>query len=457
MNRLWVRLSLSFSLVILVSFVFIAVTSTLLNQAPFLRSFVVSRLRHPNGLIDQLGNYYQRNNSWDGVENILVRQDVLLPGGPGNQLKLVLTDAGGNVIYGPEMETTPVIPAVQLIDEGIPVSVNDRVRAYLLVQNFVPPEPPDDLEGLLTQQITNIFFQTVGVIAIIGIVAGIIASRGLTRPLSQLAQAAREFGPKSLSKRVAIKGSTEVKAVANAFIDMADALEKAELRRRNLTADVAHELRTPLSVLRANLQALTDGVYPLTQDEIERLLEQTELLSHLVNDLHELAQADSKQLYIDQQALDLSDLLTRVTQKFQPVAELQSVRLVLQVPSDDVKLTADSRRIQQVLNNLLQNALVHTPAGGIITLSLARDGDCARLAITDTGSGIPAEHLPHIFERFYRADRSRSRATGGTGLGLAIAHAIVEAHSGTLVAHSEGAGKGATFIISLPISSTQPE
>ncbi len=239
---------------------------------------------------------------------------------------------------------------------------------------------------------------------------------------------------------------------------MAAALEQAETLRRNLVADVAHELRTPLSVLQGNLRAILDDVYPLNKTEVARLYDQTRLLSRLVNDLHELAQAEARQLLLNPQPTDLADLVHSTVTTFAPVAETRGVTLEAQVPPDLPSVLADSARLAQVLHNLLANALYHTSAGGTIWLRAGCDaagtGQPAHLwlAVQDSGEGIPPEHLPHVFERFYRADPARSRTTGGAGLGLAIVRAIVEAHGGQISAASDGMpGHGSTFTVRLPL------
>jgi signal transduction histidine kinase len=253
--------------------------------------------------------------------------------------------------------------------------------------------------------------------------------------------------------RAAVRGSTELREVAYAFNEMAHDLEQAETLRRNLVADVAHELRTPLSVLRANLQALVDGIYPLERSEIDKLLDQTELLNRLVDELRELSLAEARQLPLQQTAFDLNELMSLIVETFQPTVQKRGLSLDLRLPSEIIRFTGDRGRIQQVLNNLIQNAITHTPPGGKVHLTLSQDQGHIHLMVQDTGEGIPARHLPHVFDRFYRVDYSRSRETGGTGLGLAIAKAIIELHDGEIQVMSDGLlGSGSTFTISLPRS-----
>jgi signal transduction histidine kinase len=220
-----------------------------------------------------------------------------------------------------------------------------------------------------------------------------------------------------------------------------------------MTADIAHELRTPLSVERAHLEALQDGIYPLTPENLGPILEQNGLLTRLVEDLRTLALADAGQLPMQRVPTDLPALLGRVVSRFEPQAITREIALELS-PGPDARvpfprLALDPARIEQLLGNLLANALRHTPVGGKIRLDISSSPAAVQVTVRDTGPGIPEDALPHIFERFYRADRARSRAEGGSGLGLAIARQIAQAHGGSLTAANHPQG-GAIFTLSLP-------
>lgn len=282
----------------------------------------------------------------------------------------------------------------------------------------------------------------------IGILSGIWASRLLSKPIALLAEAATSIGSGDLARRVEVEENIqELVDLARAFNTMAANLQRAEDQRKNLMIDVSHELRTPLTILKGNLRAALDHVYDLNEAEIASLYEQTSHLIRLINDLHELALAESNRLPLNLQPTNLSDLLSEVALAFEPLAEEKQVRLVCQASDSLPPLWVDSSRIRQVLHNLIANALRHTPAQGCVTLrGTATDRDI-RLAVEDTGVGIPPDHLPHVFDRFYRGDRSRSRETGGSGLGLAIVKAIVEAHQGCVTVHSEGLNRGTTFTL----------
>ena len=239
--------------------------------------------------------------------------------------------------------------------------------------------------------------------------------------------------------------------LARAFNPRAGALEQAGTLRRHMVADVAHELRTPRSVLQGNLRAILDDVYPLAKPEIARLYNQTRLLNRLVDDLRELAQAEAGQLQLNKQPTDLPRLVENTLATFQPVAGAAEVALKAGIPAPVPPVNADPARIAQVLHNLLANALRHTPAGGTVLVTTGTEETRVWLRVSDTGAGIATHDLPHVFDRFYRADRARSRATGGAGLGLAIVRAIVEAHGGEVTAAVRPPPEhGSLFTVYLP-------
>lgn len=286
--------------------------------------------------------------------------------------------------------------------------------------------------------------------AAIGLLAGIMLSRGLVSPLRALEEAAHAISSGKLSHRVPIAGSQELRSLAQAFNQMAQELEHAEILRQNLLADVAHELRHPIHIVQGNLQAILDGVYPLEMSEIANLVDETHHLTALVNDLYELAQAEAHQLPLDKQQLDLVDLITKSVEAFQPIATGQEIQLLTNLPKTPLIIHVDADRLRQVLQNLLHNALQHTPANGQISVSLQKTSTGVEICVQDSGSGIAPEHLPHIFDRFYRADQARARHSGSAGLGLPIARAIIEAHGGTINAFSSDKDHGSTFSIHLP-------
>jgi signal transduction histidine kinase len=259
------------------------------------------------------------------------------------------------------------------------------------------------------------------------------------------------LGHGDLSQRVRLQGGGEVTALAQAFNSMAADLEYAEQLRRNMVADVAHELRTPLSNIQGYLEAIRDGVIEPDPAAIGSLNEEASLLSRLVNELQELSLAEAGELKLVYQAENIADLIKQAVVPCQPQIAAKGIKLSLDLPEDLPLVNIDWQRVNEVLHNLLENAVVHTPERGTINVAASAKGRWVEVNVSDTGEGIPAEDLPHVFERFYRVDKSRARATGGSGLGLTIAKRLIEAHGGTITVQSK-LGKGSCFSFTVPIA-----
>ena len=354
-----------------------------------------------------------------------------------------------------------VIAGVVLIAAVALVAATYSLRPEDPADRPAPPaelatgEPPNPFLGFVrfaTQSVLVLI--TTG--TVLGIGAGIWMSRRMTAPLESLAAGAAEIGGGDLTYRVAPRGTEEMIGLAAAFNRMAADLETAETLRQHLLADVAHELRTPLTVLQGNLRAILDDVYPLDKEEIARLYDQTRHLHRLINDLHELAQAEAGRLPLALADVDLATLTADAVDAFAPIAEAREVRLDSQVTGQPLHVRGDPARLVQILQNLLANALRHTPAGGTVTVSARRVSAAVEIVVQDTGEGIDPAHLPFVFDRFYRADSARSRDAGGAGLGLAIVRALVEAHGGTVGAASNGPDHGSTFTVALPAVKGRP-
>ncbi|TEU19353.1 MAG: hypothetical protein E3J21_04035 [Anaerolineales bacterium] len=236
---------------------------------------------------------------------------------------------------------------------------------------------------------------------------------------------------------------------------MAGGLARLEELRRNMVTDVAHELRTPLSNIRGYLEALQDGVVEPEERIIDSLHEEAMLPNHLVDDLQELSLAEAGHLELERQPVALADIVDRAVEAVHPRAKAEGVTVQVDLP-EDLLVDVDPQRIGQVLRNLLDNALTHTSPGGEIAVAARAEGQWVEVSVRDTGSGIAAKDLPYVFERFYRADKSRSRATGGARLGLAIAKQLVEAHGGRIWVESTE-GEGSTFTFALPTSISSQE
>jgi signal transduction histidine kinase len=459
MNKLWVRLSLGFGGVVLATTFLIALISIIIAGSVNHRSGTLDdleKLEIMANVTDELAVHYQTQQSWAGSEALLVRAQSKLDESYRERYNtFFLADAEGQVVY--HVRARQIGRSIRMIrDENLlPIRVEGQTVGYLGVDIVVKrgEGPPEFVIGL-----AGILFLAALMVGSSGIVFGVLMSRSLTAPLNNLAEAAKSISTRDLSQRVEEKGSDEMIAVSRSFNEMVTDLEQAEQLRRNLLADVAHELRSPLTVLRGNLRAILDDVFPCDNNEIARLYEHTRFLSRLVNDLHELAQAEAKQLPLDLQETDLVQLLTNTGDTFRLDAEARQIALHTDLSADLPPIQVDAARLRQVLQNLLANALRHTPSGGAITIGAKPDTDVVCLTVSDTGEGISPDHLPHIFDRFYRTDPARTRDKGGAGLGLAITRAIVEAHGGRISADSTGiAGEGTTFIIELPLKQEQVE
>ncbi|MFD8013203.1 sensor histidine kinase [Streptomyces sp. NPDC058955] len=277
-----------------------------------------------------------------------------------------------------------------------------------------------------------------------------LLSRAVLRPVRALTTATRGLGEGDLGRRVPAAGKDEIGELGRAFNRMADSLAASEERQRRLVGDIAHELRTPLANLRGYLEALRDGVLEADPELLDSLHEEVLLQQRIVDDLQDLALAEAGALTYHRRALDARELLDACRTAHSARAAAAGVGLAVTGPAPGaVRLHGDPDRLRQALGNLVGNAVRHTPAGGSVTLELARDGGRVRIAVRDTGSGIPAADLPHLFDRFWRADAARGRATGGSGLGLSICRRIVADHGGTVEAASQ-VGTGSVFTVLLP-------
>ena len=459
LNSLWVRLTLIFTLVILVVVGAIAFLITRTTDAEF-RQYITRSEISAYGM-DELAAYHRAEGSWDGVESLL-RNGVIVggsrwpgdrrPGSPEMRLAVVLADADGKVVFdGTGASTGKRLKSKELQDAiSITASNGEKTLGYLLITVPGAPSLGSPEQRFLNRMRRILILGTILAIAL-GLVISALFSHSLAGPLQRLSAAARAVARGDLGKQVEVEGTAEVADVSRAFNEMTAALEKGEQLRQSMVSDVAHELRTPLSVLQGNLRAILDDVYPLEKEEIARLYDETRVLSRLVDDLRELAQAEAGQLRLNVQPTDIAGALRAAVAKFEPAAESKAVRLSCNAADDLPEVMADPDRLAQIMNNLMTNALRHTPEGGSIAVSAAATENVVKVTVMDSGEGIAPEDLPHIFDRFWRGDRSRSRTGGGSGLGLAIVRALVEGHGGAVRAVSDGPGKGASFAFTLPI------
>jgi two-component system, OmpR family, sensor kinase len=463
MNKLWIQLTLAFSLVTVTGVAIVALLANRQVSADF-RSFVAQSQVQDSPIVTELSDYYAAHGRWEGVENVLrdfagARHGMMGRGGP----IIILADAAGQVVYS-DGEGKLVAPPD--LAAATPITANGQIAGYLLVR--VGSDGAMSMAGQqFLAQVNGALLQAGLLAGGLGLLLGVVIARGLAAPLSRLSTAARQIARGKLDERVPIAGAAEIADTARAFNEMADGLQQAERLRQNMIADIAHELRTPLTVIQGNLRAILDDVYPLEKAEIATIYDETVMLSRLVGDLRELAQAEAGRLALDIHPVEPAPLVRSAIAPFEAAAAEQRVTLVADLPDQLPLVLADSDRVRQVLHNLVANALRYTPAGGTITIrarteerglrtepvehqtSLLSPQPSVLFTVEDTGQGIASADLPHVFERFWRADRARSRDQGGSGLGLAIARQIVAAHGGQIGVESR-MGAGSQFWFCLP-------
>jgi two-component system OmpR family sensor kinase/two-component system sensor histidine kinase BaeS len=460
--RLFPKLLLSFFAIILTG---VLAVSYLANQAAAreVQAFMFQGgMATDAGLAQQLAGYYRGHGSWEGAKAIL--NDGQSMGQMMGQ-QLLLADAQDRVVADSTGTLVGETLTASELALGVAIEADGRQVGTLLARGgmnmggaMFGQELTNTGRELLARVNRAIWLAALAAGGAALIVGGLLAY-GLVRPIQQLTAATSAVARGDLSQRVAAKSKDEIGELAASFNSMADSLQRAEQLRRDMTADIAHELRNPLAVLQSNLEAVIDGILPPMPDTLEPLLDQTHLLSRLVEDLRTLALADAGQLNLSRVPTDPAALVRSVVARFASQAEAEHLALRAEIPASVPTVTLDPQRVEQVLGNLISNAIRHTPEGGSIVCRVTeergitpRSGSQALVTftVTDTGSGIPPDALPHIFERFYRVDRSRSHSDGSTGLGLAIAKQLVEAHGGRIWAMSEiNQGTAVTFTLPL--------
>jgi two-component system sensor histidine kinase BaeS len=292
---------------------------------------------------------------------------------------------------------------------------------------------------------------------IVAAALGLFFSRSVTAPVAAMSLATQRIADGRYDERLQVRGEDELAQLALRFNQMAEKLDQVEAMRRRLIADVSHELRTPLTAIKGSMEGLMDGVLPATDETYQQIHSEADRLNRLVDDLQELSRVEARAYELEVRPVDVSSLARSVTKRLKPQAETRRIALDLELAPGLPRVLADEDRAVQVLTNLTGNALQYTPEGGRVTIAAKRIDDEVRISVRDTGIGISSEHLAHIFDRFYRVDKSRSRqAGGGSGIGLTIARALVEAHGGRIWVESVGEGQGSTFTFTLPVAKNNP-
>lgn len=414
--------------------------------------------RAESDFVSQMAAYYRIHSSWEGVADYaqaLIPPNRLDTGAPGGApqgppaSRFVLVDQQGRVVVpGPTLRLGQQLPASAYV-HGSPVQVNGKTVGTVITDGGPPPLSPSDSLFLASTERALILGALASIAIALGL--GIVLARSLTRPVRELTSAIHAMAGGELQQTVPVRSRDELGELSETFNKMSADLTSANRQRRQMTADIAHDLRTPVTVLSGYLEALRDGVLEPSPERFAILYDEAQHLQGLIEDLRTLSLADAGELALHPEPIAPRALLERIAATYSHQAEQQGVALVIAADADVPPLQVDVSRMVQVLSNLVSNALRYTPAGGVITLGAESEPQGVRLRVSDTGEGIPPEALSRIFDRFYRTDAARQQSQGESGLGLAIARALVEAHGGTIFATSEP-GHGAIFTISMPAS-----
>ncbi len=445
MNKLWIRLSLAFLLVAWLSIGAMALVVQRTTEVDF-RQYINQRNTSANSQqqIDRLQSYYTEHQTWAGAESVFGLR------GEGNGRGAVFSVAGmdgiiivstDQTLVGTAIPETSLSQASQLIVDGQVVGLLYRRT------------PGEQALGSAEIAFLNEANRTLGIsgilVSLLAVAIGVGLSWLLVRPLKDLTHIIHDFPSKQLGQQVTASGTVETKALAQAFNEMSFQIAEAEALRQRMAADIAHELRTPVSVLRGHLEAMRDGVFALDQEHLAVAHDQTLYLGRLVDDLRVLTLAEAKHLPLNMTSVILNDLAGDMVERFRPLVLDANVQLVFSTSAPNLPIQADAQRLQQVLGNLLTNALRYTPPDGEISVTVEQIEDRIVLSVKNTGSHLTPDEVKNVFLPFWRASESREHDTGGSGLGLAISKQLIELHHGKLWV--ESAPLQVTFSFDLPI------
>lgn len=404
--------------------------------------------RDPNATI--LEAYYLGRGSWDGVESV-----VEAGKDPASKLLMmdweqsILVDKYGNVImyYGQIYNSIPsgnINMPLEVVQT--PLRANGKIIGSLISQKRVISQPVR-----LTLGVMNPVFRVAALLIFLTVVIGVLLMRRVVNPLSEVVAAAQSVAAGNLGTRIKLqKTNSDLYTLSDQFNKMTETLERNDNERRAMLADIAHELRTPLTILRGRLEGIMDGIYDPNEDNIAPALEETYLLERLVDDLHLLTLAETRQLHLEMKDTNLVELLRKTVSIFEPQAAVKNVSLTFETDSQELIANVDPQRIEQVIGNLIGNALRFVPENGKITVTSRPEPGKVQITVSDNGPGVKEEDLPFIFDRFWRGEKSRTRSSGGAGLGLTISKQLVEIQGGTIIAANRAEG-GLQITVEIPI------
>ena len=437
---LTLKLVIAFSLLIALVIGTITYVATYTTKAKFDQFLTRDQLREYNRNLSSLANYYKDNNGWIGVQSLINEM------GDNKTNSVVLTGLQGQVLGKHNGDLLEDISGSQESWLAGTVTVDSKpvAKLYLMRKGKSP--------------IASAFIDSVSQsVLLAGLVAGIAGllmvlffSRTIVGPLKKLTAVVKELPEGKLTQRVDVRCRDEVSDLASAFNTMVEELRKNEKLRQDMVSDIAHELRNPTANLQGYLESMKDGIMEPNREILESLYEESKLLHKLIEDLQDLAKAEAGELQLDVKSVSLNDLINQTVDSVRHKLEEKNLSLSVDGLSENGVIRVDVRRVCQVLRNLLENAVRYSYDGGQITISAETEQDKQVVKVSDNGMGILKDDLPYVFERFYRADKSRSRSTGGSGLGLTISKQIIEAHGGEITVDSQE-GEGTTFTFWLPV------
>lgn len=459
MRSLAAKLTLAFLFVGIAGALLVALFMGRQTRTAFDRFVLQSYQRE---IVDRLGAYYESTGSWEEITgaapprmNPRYRPPHGEDGGRAMDLFTVANQDGQVILAGNQYPLGHQLDRENL-ENAVPVQVDGQNVGYVLFrqQPLRFSSVTGSLEANFLQSMRRALLWGALAALLVALILGSILARTISRPIRELTGATQRMAEGELGVQVPVRTQDEVGELAASFNQMSSDLAQATQSRRQMTADIAHDLRTPLTVILGYTEALSDGKLSGTPETYEVMYKESQHLSHLIDDLRLLSLADTGELPLNLRPVAPRELLKRAAAAYQPQAATKEIELLVEAAPSLPEINVDPERMAQVLNNLVGNALRHTPQNGRVTLTAAQHNGDILLAISDTGAGIPPEDLPYIFNRFYRGDKARSRAAydqqnGESGLGLAIARSIIHAHGGDITVDS-AVGSGATFTITLP-------
>jgi signal transduction histidine kinase len=400
-------------------------------------------------------NYYEENHTWAGIEDILQEMglhtqpstgapDMKSPPSP----PFILVDPDGVVIVSSGFFRPGQQINFDKVIQKSAIEVDGQVVGYVITTGGQPR--PDPFEARYKEKTNQALILAAVAAVILAVGLGIILARTITRPVLDLTAASTAMAKGQLNQQVKVRSQDELGQLTQAFNKMSVDLERSNQLRRQMTADIAHDLRTPLAVITGYLEGLKDGVIKPSPKRFAAIYDEAIFLQRLVEDLRTLTLADAGELKINLRQTQPGELIEKLSESFQHQADLSQITLISEIEESLPGIKVDPERMQQAMANLVSNALRYTPPGGEIHLAARLEDQEIRLEVKDSGSGISADDLPHIFDRFYRGDESRQE--GGSGLGLAIARSLIELQGGTLTAHSDGPGNGSLFTVHIAVA-----